>query len=66
MTEMATQAEVDALTASLTTAQEAIEAEITKIEEANPGVDLTGLSAEVQKIGEIATPVAAEAPTPAP
>lgn len=44
---MATQADIDALTTALTDADAAIQQEIAKLEAANPSLDLSGLKAAV-------------------
>lgn len=57
---MATQEEIDALTQTLTDAVTRIQAEIATLEANHPDLDLTGLKAEVEAVGNISPPKAEE------
>jgi hypothetical protein len=63
---MATQADVDAITAEISTAIGNIQAEINSLETANPEIDLTGLKAAADQLAGVApdpaTTTAATAP----
>ena len=62
---MATQADVDALTAGLTQAVAGIQAEIASLQAANPTLDLSGLTAEVAAV-EALVPAPAAPPADQP
>jgi hypothetical protein len=63
---MATQADLDNLTAQLTAADQGIQAEIAALQAANPALDLSGLQAAVQATADLVPAPAPVDPTPAP